>query len=552
MTAQNKSYDPPVSIPIYISGNFGEIRPDHFHSGIDIKTQGTIGHKIFSIDEGYVSRIKIQANGYGNAIYICHPDGHTSVYGHLESFNQRIDSFVKVSQYRQKSFQVDLYPEKGILPVTKSEIIGFSGNSGSSSGPHLHFELRKSHNQVPVNPLRSGLNLIDKSPPKILSLYVYPSPQDKPSFNEPTEYKTLIDKGIYRLDPLQSIKIAGNGRFGLEVYDYIDGSSNSCGIYILEMSVAGKVIYLFKADEFSFEDSKYVNAHTDYRMEILNKRTIHLLFRKPNNFLPMYPVMLNDGIFTFEAGKKYPVRIRALDAKGNESILDFEVEGLPVSKLIDQDISGSDIIFRWDTGNHFEDSNIRIEIPPRSLYEDAIFEYARTDSRRNAYPYIHFIGNPAIPMHLSVKLSIFAKNIPDSLRSKTIIMKINGDDDDESGVSGTWNGDWISTRISSFGKYTLDIDTLRPKILPLNIKPGKDMSDETAIRYEVTDNLSGISGFRGLIDNEWVLFEYDQKNDLIYYKFDKSRLKNGRAHTLKFSATDGVGNRSATEINFFW
>jgi len=549
--AQIPAYTSPLSIPIYISGNFGEIRPDHFHSGIDIKTQGKIGHKIFSIDEGYVSRIKIQANGYGNSIYINHPNGFTSVYGHLDSYCQKIDTYIKDIQYRRMSFAIDLFPEKNALPVSKGEFIAFSGNSGSSSGPHLHFELRKTRNQFPVNPLKFGFSLNDNTAPSISSLFVYPSEKNQQIFSIPTEYKTEKENGIYKLTCRKPLKIAGPGRFGIEVHDKIDGSSNSCGIYILELSIAGKVIYLFKADEFSFDESKYVNAHSDYRAEILEKRSIHLLYRKPNNRLSMYPVMVNDGIFDFQTGVTYPLRIRAVDAHGNESILEFEVEGISYSNMTESNASPPFNIFRWNTINYFENANIRLEIPSGSLYEDIFFEYARTDSRKNIYPYIHYLGNQAIPLHYSSKLSIFAPDIPSPLRSKTVIVKLT-DKDKPSFSNGTWNGDWLSTKINGFGRYTVDVDTLPPQIIPLNIKPGSDMTNQSAIRYQVTDNLSGIAEYQGYIDDKWVLFEYDLKNNIISYKFDQARLMDGINHEIKFHACDGAGNESSSQMSFFW
>jgi hypothetical protein len=550
--AQEKPlFSPPLKIPMYLSGSFGEIRSDHFHSGIDIKTQGITGHKVYSIDQGYVSRIKIQTGGYGISLYIDHPDGFTTVYGHLDAYNEEIDSYVKKFQYSKMSHTVDIYPDKSALPVKKGEFIAYSGNSGSSGGPHLHFEIRKSQNQIPINPLKAGLIIPDKIPPKISGLFVYPQGQNQFITATPTEYKLKMENGVYKLSSQQTLNIAGAGRFGLAVNDNIDGSTNNCGIYILELSIAGKVIYLFRADEFSFDETRYLNAHIDYRYKTLYNRRIQLLFRKPNNRLSMYPVMINDGVYNFQAGLKYPVRIRAADAQGNESILEFEVEGLPAGTMVDTAVPDHTNIFKWNTNNYFENSNIRLEIPRGSLYEDTPFEYARTDSKTDIYPYIHFIGSPVIPLHHSSKLSFFAGNIPDSLRSKTIIVKIN-ENDKPSGGKGIWVGDWISTRINSFGKFTIDVDTIPPSIIPLNIKSGGNMTGQSAIRFKISDDRTGISGYKGFIDNKWVLFEYDPKNDLIYYIFDKSRLTSGTKHELSFTITDGVGNQSSRQISFFW
>ncbi len=548
---QKPTFNSPVDFPIYLSGNFGELRLDHFHSGIDIKTGGVTLKKVYSVEEGYISRIKVQTNGYGYSLYINHPGGYTSVYGHLDSYNKEIDKYCKKFQYNKMSYTVDIYPKKSDLPVSKGEFIAFSGNSGGSNGPHLHFELRNSGNQEPLNPLKFGFEVKDKIPPLISGLFVYSLDQGKQITPTPVEYKLKQQNGVYGLSSSQPVKIEGKGGFGVEVHDYLDDSSNPCGIYTIELSIDNSVIYLFRVDEFSFEESRYVNAHADYRMEVLNDRQVHLLFRKPNNRLSMYPVMINDGIFNFQPGTKYPVNIRITDASGNESKLDFEVEGGSLNMLSDSSDTNTNPIFSWQSNNYFEDSFVRLEVPKGAIYENMSFEYARTFSRAGLYPYTHYIGSPSIPLHSSSILSFNAGMIPDSLRKKSVIIRLIKNKE-PSCEGGNWTGDWLNTRILTFGKYTIEIDSIPPHIKALNIKPDTNLTAQQNIRFEVTDKLSGISEYEGHIDNNWVLFEYDPKNDLMFYKFDKTRLKSGTKHELELYVKDAVGNKSGYHSTFIW
>ena len=543
-------YNSPVDIPLYISGNFGELRMDHFHSGIDIKTGGVSLKKVYSVEQGYISRIKIQTNGYGKSLYINHPGGYTSVYGHLDSYNETIDEYVKEIQYNRKSYSIDVFPDKNALLINRGEFIALSGNSGSSDGPHLHFELRKSGTQKPVNPLKYGFEVKDRIPPRITSLFVYKLDSRMQINDTPVEYRINKLNGIYGI-PASPVNIEGYAGFGVEINDYLDDSPNPCGIYTIELSIDNKVIYLFKVDEFSFDESRYVNAHVDFALEVLNNRQVHLLFRKPNNRLSMYPLMINDGKFNFQPNVKYPVIIRFTDDSGNESRLEFEVDGGAGSILSENKKPNDKLIFNWDTNNYFENSNVRLEIPKGALYEKILFDYARIFAGTGLYPYIHYIGNISNPLHLSSNLSINADMIPDSLRKYTVFLRLI-ENKDPSSMEGTWNGDWISSQILNFGKYTLGIDTIPPEIIPLNLVPGDTLISQEEIQFKVTDNLSGIEEYKGILDNSWALFEYDPKNEMVLYKFDKKRMKNGISHKLELSIKDAVGNQSDYHCGFFW
>lgn len=548
-------FNPPLDIPLFLSGSFGELRKGSFHAGIDLRTQGVIRKRVFSIDDGYVSRIRIQTGGYGKALYIDHPGGFTSVYAHLDNYNDIIDSYIKNIQYEKKSHTVEIFPEKTMFPVKKGDFIAFSGNTGSSGGPHLHFEIRETKGQIPLNPLLiSNFNITDKTRPVLHTLAVYPldSVSQVNSGNAPVYFPLeKSDKGVYKISGNQSISISGKTGFGLETFDFLDGSSIRCGVYSIEIRMREKTIYHFVADKFPYSESRYVNAHIDYPAQQKMNKRINLLFRKPNNRLSLYKTLVYDGIIKLNPAENQEMKIIVRDAAGNESTLTFIATGVEHNPVSKAKIPGYAAVFRWTESNSYKDTNSRIFIPQGALYEDILFKYSVSDTKHNFYPFYHFIHDSITPIHRQATLSLKADAIPEKYRNKTVITKINNNGKNIS-HGGTWENDWIRANISEFGVYSLDIDTIPPIIKPVNIFYGKNMKDVPSIRFTVEDNLSDINSYYGYIDNKWVLFEYDPKNKLLFYTFDKQRLQKDKDHELELYVTDGTGNMSSFHTVFTW
>ena len=314
-------FHPPLKIPMYLSGNFGEIRTDHFHSGIDIKTRGTTGHHVYAIDEGFVSRIKVQANGYGKSIYIAHPNGYTSVYGHLDTYREDIASYVKDIQYKRKSHQVDIYLDPGVFELGKGEFIAYSGNTGGSFGPHLHFEVRNSGNQHPTNVLKYGFNIKDHVAPKFYTLFIHHQ-GDNGHVNgtgEKQSFDLVFDQGYYTVPWGTRLEAAGRIGLGVEVFDYLDGASNRCGVHTLEVYVNDRLTYSHVMEQFSFSETRYVNARTDYKERMSSGKKVHCLYRLPNDRLRIYGHLSDDGYLDISENGSYPVRVVATDVAGNRS-----------------------------------------------------------------------------------------------------------------------------------------------------------------------------------------------------------------------------------------
>ena len=405
--SNNTKFHPPVDIPMELAGNFAELRSDHFHSGIDIRTQGVTGKNIYSIDKGYVSRIKVQVNGYGRSVYINHPGGFTSVYGHLRSYSPKIDEYVKNHQYKNETHTLDIYPSKNEIPVERGELIALSGNSGSSNGPHLHFEIRNSANQHPLNVLNFGFDIKDNKPPEILGLYLYEFAGEgnrRVSFRK-EKLKVKGGNGNYYIDHPSSIETGRAFSLGLETYDYLDANRNRCGIYTMDLIVNNDTIYRFKTDEFSFAESRYINSHIDYAYKKTNNIRIHNLFLRPQNPLSLIKSAKNNGIIYPEEGKVYDMKINLTDVYGNASSVNLQVRAKPETDTNNVDRGPGDI-FKWDSELKIDDDDFRFYLPAKSLYEDAELAFVKTKGGSLFHGYEYRIGNPELPVHRTATLSI--------------------------------------------------------------------------------------------------------------------------------------------------
>jgi len=546
-------FNPPLDIPLYLSGNFGELRSSHFHSGLDFKTQGVTGKSVYSVNDGYVSRIKIQTLGYGNSIYITHPDGLTSVYGHLERFNDSIATYVKDYQYAKKNQTLDIYPDKELFQIKKGQLIAYSGNTGSSGGPHLHFELRSTSQQHPLNPLLYPFDIKDNISPVLDNLFIYPIGETPPG-RYATPKKIPLKKiiGGFQLAYGDTLTLKGTIGFGLEASDLLNDISNECGVYSIELSVNDKVVYLFRIDELDFSESGYINAHCDYHYMVETNKKIHLLYRKVNNRLSLYPLIINNGLINFNPEEVYKLNIIVKDAYGNQSQLGFYVKGSAPAVMTPKQDSIPAKILKWNSPNYFENSQLSMSIPANSLYENCTFTYARTDvGYQKLYPFTHYLGDRFTPMQKPAEISISGESIPEQLRSKTVVAMVE-DSNKISCLFTTLNGNRLIAQTTRFGKFTLVVDTVAPVITPLNIRPGADLKNQQSIRFQIRDELSGISEYYGFIDKSWVLFEYDPKNEIIVYTFDTERLKTGIEHEMELYIKDSVGNQKKYLSKFLY
>ncbi|MGC9374635.1 MAG: M23 family metallopeptidase [Bacteroidales bacterium] len=550
-------FSSPVEIPIFLSGNFGELRSSHFHAGIDVKTNGIEGKKVFSIDNGFISRIRVSAGGYGKSLYIEHPNGYTSVYAHLSRFTDKLDKLVKDLQYQHQEFEINYFPERNQLKVKKGDLIGFSGNTGSSSGPHLHFEIRETKRQIPVNPLFFDFNITDQIPPVFYSLSIYPLGElgyvnyaDKA-----INYEVVKKNHFYSVKDTQEIVVAGLVGFGVEVNDYLNNSYNPCGIYSLRLFVDSLKIYSHKMDKISFAETGYIKSHIDYAEKKRSKKTIQKMFIDPNNQLSIYQSVINRGIYNFKDEKKHTISVFATDVYGNTSKLVFEVIGNGILPRPDLRKVANEDIMHWEKENIFESNDIKVVIPANALYDTLDFKYRSTETTDYAFSKLHHIHNEYTPLHKNINISLRMENLPETLSEKAFVAQIekigNGKAEKIIFCGGEIEGDFITAQTRSFGTYTVLVDTIAPTIQPIKYNETLIHPDRQ-IKFLITDELSGIQSFNGFIDNEWALFEYDAKNDLLFYAMDKEKLQKNKKHELELFVIDNKGNIATYYSTFNW
>ena len=542
-TAEAQQLRKPMDIPVLLSGNFGELRSNHFHSGIDFKTQGVEGKPIHSVQDGYVSRISVSPWGYGNGLYITHPDGTTTVYGHLQKFSQKITAYLKEKQYEQESFNVNLSLTPDELPVKEGELVALSGNTGSSGGPHLHFEVRDTETEEPMDPIEYYKDLIkDTQAPKIQGIMVYSMP-GKGVVNG--SRRKLELKPVTAKNGKQTLtgKIEAWGEIGLAVkgYDYMDNTSNIYGIKDITLTADSQVIFHSNLDRFAFDESRYLNSFTDFE-EWKEHRSFYIKsFVDPGNRL-RFIESLNRGILTIDEPRTYHLTYQLADAFGNTTQLSIRIEGKeqPIPEIDTENTE----LFHWWSDNRFGAKGIRLTIPKGNLYDDLYFRYSvKEDSA--ALGATHILHNKPIAFHKSAKLSLrLQTDTLDNKQQYGIVRLQNGR---RSWTGGVYRNGWVDADIKETGNYTLGQDLVPPTITPLN--PATWVSQQ-AIALRLSDNLSGVQTYRGEIDGQYVLFEMNSKS-VITYHFDKERLTKGK-HTLKLVVTDACGNQSTYTYPFTW
>ena len=543
-----QDFHPPLDIPLVLSGTFGELRSNHFHAGIDIKTKGESGLKVYAIADGYVSRIKVSPWGYGKAIYISLDNGYSSVYAHLMRYSGTIQEYVISNQYEKQSYDIELFPEKDKLRVKEGDIIGLSGNTGSSAAPHLHFEIRDSKNQYPQNGLMFGFNIIDNIPPIVKELKVYAKSKNT-QINNKFEDQIFKVKGSGKSCYIEdTVEVSGPYALGINTYDLLNFAKNKNGVYSIELFVDSQLIYSHSMQEFGFHETRYINCHLDYAEKVANKRKIHKCFIEPNNKLSIYDYISNRGIIKPNDSIQ-SVLLRIKDVYGNLSKLSFKVKKVEpnLAAAHPLDTIKFTSLFPYNLKNSFQNESVSIEIPSYSLYDTLYFRYnVFNDSSDIFHSPIHSIHDEETTVHKAYSLSV-KTTVPDSLASKAFICKLN-----KKGkinyIGGEYENGTLSVKTRNFGDFSVAIDTIKPIVKGLNIYPGKTMKSSN-LKVTIKDELSGIKKYTATINGEWVLMEYEPKRNRLTHYFSKD-LKPGK-HVFKILVFDSVDNYTEYEAIFY-
>ena len=548
----------PLGIPLSLSGNFAEMRSNHFHAGLDIRTNAQTGYRVYAAAEGTIVRVAVSGGGYGNAVYLQHPNGYTTVYAHLERFEEPIASYVKQQQYAGETFEVNLFPPSGRFRFAQGDVIGYSGNSGSSGGPHLHFEIRDTATSEPLNPLFFGLPVQDTTRPRAYRVYVYAADPTSAARvvsstgrvlstavpGRPAEM-SLAESGAGAYAPEGGARIEARGRiaFAIQAHDYHDNSGSRLGLYRIDLTAGQRFIYRSAMERLNFSLQRYINAHLDYGERIDHGRWVQRSHLLPGNRLPLYETE-RDGFLDVAPGDTVPIRYDLRDAYGNLTAVELQVVGTDLA--VPPPPARTGFLVSRDRPESFVQPGLIVRIPRGALYEDMELLYSSADRRTSTYSRLHTLHRASTPIHQSITLSIEADALPADQRDKALVARVSGDRLTSAG--GGYDAGYVTTQTRGFGTFAIATDTRAPSIRALNISPGANMGTQSAIRFQISDDLSGIAEYEGLVDGEWVLFEHDPKRSLLYHTFD-GRVAPGR-HRLTLRVVDGKNNVATYEAEF--
>ncbi|MFN8777215.1 MAG: M23 family metallopeptidase [Flavobacteriales bacterium] len=541
----------PLDIPLHLSGNFGELRTNHFHSGIDIKTEQREGLPVYAVADGHISRIKVSPIGYGYALYIDHPNGYTTVYGHLQRYSERIADYVMREQYAARSFAIDLFPTSDMLPVKKGELIALSGNSGGSGGPHLHFEIRETATEKPINPLLFGYRLEDRIAPSVVRVWMVPMSDSTVvgSGRVPVSYETIAAGAVMKLSARSLPVVYGDVGFAIHTSDQLNGNTNRCGIYRIELFVDGLQVYGQRMDRLDFTTNRAMNAHTIYERFKKDRSQLHASYRLPGNPLDIYDNLVNDGIVSFRDGKLHEVEYRVLDIQGNLTTVKFQVQSAAGPAPASTPSKGRLARMDWEQDNNYNDDEIRLFIPAFTLYEDADLVITRGKQITGSITPTFMVVSPYEPVHSEYELSLNVSDVSPALQNKLTIVRWDPDKDKIMAEKTTVSGGWATARPLYLGYFGVRLDTLPPAVSSIDFS--ESMKGRSQFSFRISDGLSGIADYVPTIDGEWVLMEYDGKNNRITCSFDPERMTRG-SHLFEIRVVDQVGNEKTWKSRFTW
>lgn len=539
----------------HFAANFGEIRTGHFHAGVDIKTDGVEGKPLVAVADGYVSRVVVTTYGYGKAIYLTLADGTTAVYGHLQRFRDDIADYVQAERYRTRSNEIDRWFTTDRWPVKRGEVIGYSGNSGSSMGPHLHFELREAGTGRRLNTVRQGIfTPADKLPPRILRLHYVEvdTVQGVCLRSRPTSYDIAREAaGRYKPMRREPIPAGRKGYFIVEVSDRRDNVNNTFGIWRLSASVDGEPFFEYRMDGFLPQQARCSDAVSWYARQCNSRNEVIRMARLTGAPEAFYPVLREQGIVRTEAGQKRTVRIEAEDDRGNRSTLTFDLCGNPDEFHAQPDSTA--LILRPDRNNPVALGRLlTATIPTGVLYEAC---YCRPDTLTVTLPDTGLVVlSPAVrildadvPLHKEATVTLHTE-IPRPLQLRTMLASYTPANRKIACVGGTSTGHSVTARTRKTGWLIAVADTLAPRIRPRFTKE-TDFTRAESLRFTVTDNFSGVAAGTLLIDGRWVPCDRLPMRNLFLHRFDTKPER--RLHHVRFTATDAVGNTASWEGEFF-
>lgn len=523
----------PLDIKMEIVANFGELRTNHWHMGLDIRTQQRENLPVYASATGYIAKVKVEPGGFGRAIYINHPKGYTTLYAHLNNFEPRLEHYVKEQQYKLQSWEVELNIPANLFPVRQGDFIAYSGNTGGSAGPHVHFEIRETATDKCLNAMLFGFPLADKVPPSITRLALYHRNKSVYQQNVPF-YSLKKVAGKYGLAKGSTIKTGSNKiSFGISAFDRLSGANNPNGIYAARTFVDSQLVSSFVLDKIDYDETRYMNAHIDYKMKMNGGPYVQHLSPMPGDTIEVYSG--NDGIIYLEDTLPHKILIEVLDAYLNTSVIEFYVQYDESLNKADTSASQQQLI--PGQVNIFEGENFEVFTSEYAVYDTVnVFHSSSHSNPPNSLSPIYSFLSHLIPSHDSITVRI--KPIISPLnRNKTIIQCLSGTRTIVQ--KAVWSNGWLWAKFRNFGSYQAFIDTIPPSINSLGTADTIILSKATRIVFTPTDNFNSIKSFRAELDGKWLMFSNDKGRTWIY-RFDEYFTEG--VHELKVEVEDTVGN----------
>ena len=534
--SQDIDFHTPIDAPFDLSGTFGEYR-SRFHTGIDFKSRGVLNQKIFSIEEGYISRIEVNNYGYGKVIYIDHPNGYTSVYAHLNNFNTEIDTYIKSEHYKLKSSTLKKFPKKDELKVKKGELIGYSGNTGGSFGPHLHFEIRDTDTQDALNPLIFNYEYLDTERPIIRGLYLIDEENTLVSSLPVKKEIRKLNDSTYTTDDIEYSKKTG---LGIDIYDIqYKGLFNQNGVYKVDLLIDSILVYSFKMDRIKFSQNHYRKIMYDYISAIKNKTKVLKVFTPRNADLSFLRNNDFNGILDPIKYLNSDISIRVSDWNNNSSYLNFRIKASDSKDKIST-YDGIEIL----TNQNYEiNKNLSlIEIRKNSFYNDLLLNISYERDTLD-------LGEDKNPFRSSITIKI-PQAISDTLELRqSFIGRVK--DEKITYINSKRDDSYIYAKTSSLGKYIISRDTVKPDIRPINFKQNSNISNKSSIRLRLKDDISGIKSYNAFLNGKWALFEYEPKSNLIFHNISDKIINEGE-NILIINYQDGVGNKGVYKTTIYY
>lgn len=526
------SFIPPFDFPITFSGNFGEIRANHFHGGLDFKTGGTIGKPVRALADGYISRIRV-THGSGYVLDVAYDNGYSTINRHLSAFVGDVARRVEDLQYEKESWEVEITPEPDEYPVKAGQIIALSGNTGYSFGPHLHLDMIETATDEYIDPLPFFMNKVkDKTAPRAEGIMLFPQ-----SGKGVVEGKQT--RRAFPAHPTKPITAWGLIGAGIRAYDYMDGVQNKYGVKAVILEVDGEEVFRSTVDRFAYEENRYINSwtHGQYMKS----------FIEPGNHLRMLHASNgNRGLVDINEERPYRFVYTLSDALGNTSKVRFTVQGQKTT--IAPVEHREKYALKWDKVNYLQEPGLELVIPKGMLYDDVLLNYSvRADSGDIAFTYQ--LNDTRIPMHNACDLRIGLRRRPVEDVTKYYVAGVTARGG-KYRIGGKYEDGVMKVRIRDLGTYTVAVDTVPPVITPVNQaqwgRTGK-------IIFKAKDKETGINTYRGTIDGKYALFgKPNSISGNLVCELDPKHVEKGGKHVVEMTVTDGCGNRTTGQFEFVW